>query len=257
MVKVIFSDFDNTMLNYYSDNNYFDDYQIGVLSKLKQRGLKFCIVTGRSVTFFNRFPNLMNVVDYIIGSNGACIYDVKNDKYIYQKFIGDNELNKLIYYSLEHNYSFLLNCLNKRYQCGEYDSIGVNKYEDGNHYDCEQMIISFKKSDSDEVARFVQYLNNIIVNNATEWDDKYSVDINLKGVSKGVAVQWLYEKLDIKKEDTVGFGDGSNDVSLFGVVGKSVSVENANSNIKAQADDVTLSCEDYGIYKYIEDNILK
>ena len=88
MVKIIFSDFDNTLLYYYSDKNYFDNYQISVLRKLNSNGIKFCIVTGRSVTFFYRFPNLLEVVDYIIGSNGACIYDVKNKKYIYQRIIG-------------------------------------------------------------------------------------------------------------------------------------------------------------------------
>ena len=40
MTKIIFSDFDYTLLNYYSDKNYFDDYQIGVLSRLKEKGIK-------------------------------------------------------------------------------------------------------------------------------------------------------------------------------------------------------------------------
>ena len=70
MVKMIFSDFDNTMLDYYSINNYFDDYKIGILKKLQNKGIKFCIVTGRSVSFFYQFSNLLEVVDYIIGSNG-------------------------------------------------------------------------------------------------------------------------------------------------------------------------------------------
>ena len=64
MVKVIFSDFDNTLMDYYSDKNYFDDYQIEVLRKVKEKGIKFCVVTGRCMTFFNQFPKLLEVVDY-------------------------------------------------------------------------------------------------------------------------------------------------------------------------------------------------
>ena len=257
MIKVIFSDFDNTLLNYYSDKNYFDDYQIGVLNKLKEKNIKFCIVTGRSVTFFNRFPKLMGVIDYILGSNGACIYDVKNDTYIYQRSIGDNELNKIIEYSLEHNYSFILNCLEKRYKYGVWDRIDGLNFEKNMQYKCDQMVLSFDKKDSDEVANYIQFLNNIIVNNATDWGDEYSLDINVKGVSKGSAIVWLCNKLGIEKEETLGFGDGANDVSMFNQVGKSVSVGNASDGVKSQADDVSLECSDYGVYKYIEENILK
>lgn len=254
---MIFSDFDNTMLNYYSDKNYFDDYQISVLKKLSGEGIKFSIVTGRSVTFFNRFPNLLEVIDYIIGSNGACIYDVKNKCYINQQIIGDNELNKMIDYSMEHNYSFLLNCLDKRYQYGEWDNVDVLKYESGRKYKCEQMILSFNKKNTDEIARYIEYLNNIIVNNVTDWGDEYSIDINLRGVSKGNSISWLCDDLGVEKSETLGFGDGSNDISMFSSVGKSVAVGNASDGVKAQADDVSLSCKDGGIYKYIENNILK
>jgi len=257
MIKMIFSDFDNTMLDYYGENNYFDDYQIGVLKKLEGKNIKFCIVTGRSVTFFYRFPILLEIIDYIIGSNGACIYDVKNETYIYQRSIGDNELSKIINYSIEHDYSFLLNCLDKRYKYGDWDRVDGLIYENNKQYKCEQMVLSFDKKDSDEVANYIQFLNNIIVNNVTDWGSEYSLDINVKGVSKGSSIVWLCERLNIQKKETIGFGDGANDISMFDVVGKSISVDNALDGIKAQADDISLECEDYGIYKYIEENILK
>ena len=37
MIKIIFSDFDNTMLDYYSKDNYFDEYKISTLKKLKDK----------------------------------------------------------------------------------------------------------------------------------------------------------------------------------------------------------------------------
>ena len=96
MIKMIFSDFDETMLDYYSVDNYFDKYKISVLKKVQEKGIKFCIVTGRSVPFFKQFPNLLEVVDYIIGSNGACIYDVKNNKFISHTVIDGNRLNHTV-----------------------------------------------------------------------------------------------------------------------------------------------------------------
>ena len=99
MVKIIFSDFDETMLNYHSNKNYFDDYQIDVLKKVKEAGIKFGIVTGRPVDFFDQFPSILPYVDYILASNGACIYDVCNKKFIYQKFM--NYYMRIFYHLLK------------------------------------------------------------------------------------------------------------------------------------------------------------
>jgi hydroxymethylpyrimidine pyrophosphatase-like HAD family hydrolase len=37
MVKMIFSDFDETLLNYHSDKNYFDNNQVEILRKLNEQ----------------------------------------------------------------------------------------------------------------------------------------------------------------------------------------------------------------------------
>ena len=47
------------------------------------------------------------------------------------------------------------------------------------------------------------------------------------------------------------------DVSFFDVVGKRVAVANACSDIKQECDEETLSCYEDGVFRYIEDNILK
>lgn len=257
MVKVIFSDFDNTLMDYYSDKNYFDDYQIEVLRKVKEKGIKFCIVTGRCMTFFKQFPRLLEVVDYILASNGASIYDVKNNSFIYHNSIEESELDRLIDYLIKNDYPFLLNCLDKRYQYGEWNRGEVLPFKEGEKYQCEQLIMSFPKVKSDEVANFVEYLDNVIVNNVTDWGDTYSADVNVKSVSKGNAIGWLCANLGIEKEDTIGFGDGDNDISMFESVGHGIAMMNASEKVKSMANVVTLSVVENGVYKYIEDNILK
>lgn len=259
MTKIIFSDFDYTLLNYYSDKNYFDDYQIGVLSRLKEKGIKFCIVTGRSVYFFEQFPRLMEVVDYIIGSNGAFIYDIKNKNYLYKSIIDNDEFRKLVNYSIDNRFSFLLDCLGEKYYYGEW----IKSYEYIKEYqldmecECGQFVLGFDMNRRDEVANFIEYFNSIVVNNVSDFDDRCTIDINAKDVSKGKGISILCEYLNIDKEDTICFGDGPNDISMFNSVGKSISVDNANDNVKTKADEVALSCDEYGVYKYIDDNILK
>ena len=63
--------------------------------------------------------------------------------------------------------------------------------------------------------------------------------------------------LGIDINESIFFGDGDNDISAFKVIGKGVAMENASAKIRQICDDVTLSCENNGVFKYIEDNILK
>lgn len=59
-----------------------------------------------------------------------------------------------------------------------------------------------------------------------------------------------------KKEEMIAFGDGHNDASMLKYAGVGVAMENAVEDLKAIANEVTLSNEEDGIAytlsKYIE-----
>ena len=257
MVRVVFSDFDGTMLNYKKDKFSMDSYQLGVLKRLKDEGIKFCIVTGRGRAFFELFPDLLEIVDYVIASNGACIYDVSNKKYIYNKKISDSSLDSLIRYALDNDYMFLLNCLDNGYNCGSFGKGNVYEYNENIDDDCEQFVLSFDKEKYDEVIEFVNNIGDIVINNSGVKPDRIFFDINDKDVSKGNSIKWLCDYLDVSLKNCIAFGDGINDISMFEVVGKSVAVGNGNEEVKRIADVVVESCHEDGMYKYIEKNILK
>lgn len=257
MIKIVFSDFDNTMLDYYSKDNYFDEYKIGVLKRLKEQGIKFCIVSGRSVPFFKQFPNLLEVVDYIMGSNGACIYDVRNDRFIRQSIVEEEVFNKIIDYTVNNNGGFLLNDKDKRIKYGEWQVTECIEYSSELDIKCEQIILSFDVKRLEEVLYYLEQFKSISVNNIDYFKEFCVIDVNNKDVSKGEAAEWLCSYLGIDSDDAIAFGDGENDKSLFKVVNKGIAVGNAVDMLKVLSKDVALDCASNGIYKYIEDNILK
>ena len=247
MVKVIFSDFDETMLNYHSDKNYFDKYQLNILKRVRDSGIKFCIVTGRNVSFFDQFLEILPYVSYILASNGSCIYDVKNKSFIYQKFIGEQEVVTLIDYIHEKHFDMYYNSYGKQYYND--DNIDLKT--------CEQVILSFKNEYLEKVLEDIKNIPYVVYNNICRHGDRYTIDVNDSSVSKGNAVKYLCEYLNIDKDDTIGFGDSDNDVSMFYQVGKSISVSNGTNRVKTLANHITLSSEESGIFKYIDENILK
>ena len=256
MIKIIFSDFDETMLNYNDGDRYFDDYKISILSRLKEKGIKFGIVTGRSIPFFRQFPNLMEVVDYIMSSNGGCIYDVKNDEFIYQLAVNDEDFEKIIDYTVNNDGGFLLNCLGQRYKYGVWEDTVCLEYDFESKNSYEQIILSFSNEKLKEVMFYLEQFKDISINNISYYFEECVIDINHKDVSKGNAVKWLCNHLGIDLDDAMAFGNGENDRALFEVVNKGIAVGNAIDRLKVLAKDVALDCSVIGVYKYIEDNIL-
>ena len=109
----------------------------------------------------------------------------------------------------------------------------------------------------DECLETIKDIENVSINYISEKKCRYTIDINSKDVSKGNSLLWLCEYLDISSMEVIGFGDGDNDISMFKVIGKSICVDNASDNLKKFADEITLSYNENGVFKYIEENILK
>lgn len=250
---MIVSDFDNTLINWH---NSFDNYQVKILKRLKKSDIVFSLVTGRNVSFFNLFPELLEVVDYIISANGASIYDVKNKKFLYNICIADETVGKLINLGIENNYTFIINEFDKIYKYGNLKKIDSIDFELNRHYLCQQIVFYIENIDIDKFIETKLELYNVSVNNINKKDNIYSIDINERNVSKGSGVLWLCDYLKIDTEEVIAFGDGENDISMFKVVKKGICVDNACSNLKRYATEIVGSCNECGVFKYIENNIL-
>jgi len=161
----------------------------------------------------------------------------------------DDDYQFIMKYAIEKNYSILLNHLDKQYLLDlENKNVDVS---------CEQVILSFPEENLSEVLESFGRKKHIIINNMTRRNGYCSIDINHIDTSKGKTVCWLCRFLKIDLHDTVAFGNEENDISMFSVVGKSVAVGNSSDKIKQNSDDVSLNCENNGVFKYIEDNILR
>lgn len=83
------------------------------------------------------------------------------------------------------------------------------------------------------------------------------LDVMPKGVSKGVGVRYLAERLGIPMEAVIACGDSYNDLSMIQCAGLGVAMQNAEDALKEAADYVTLhDCDRDGIAEVIEKFIL-
>ena len=81
---------------------------------------------------------------------------------------------------------------------------------------------------------------------------KFVVEINVNGVSKGVALAELAGALGIGAHETVAFGDYPSDLPMLAWAGRSFAPANAHDRVLAEVDEVTESNDEDGVARAIE-----
>lgn len=74
-----------------------------------------------------------------------------------------------------------------------------------------------------------------------------SGELSMAGVHKASAIAHLVEHLGVPVADTMGYGDGLNDLEMIEYVGTGVAMGNARPEVLAIADDVTGTPDEDGI----------
>ena len=85
----------------------------------------------------------------------------------------------------------------------------------------------------------------------------YFLELMPFGVSKGSMLPLLLEKLGVKREELIAFGDHYNDMTMIGYAGMGVAMANGEEEIKKIADYVCESNDEDGIAKTLERFVLR
>ena len=72
-------------------------------------------------------------------------------------------------------------------------------------------------------------------------------EISPLNISKGTAIKFILNTLNIDKKDAYCFGDSNNDLSMFPEVQNSICMGNGKSEVKKKATYVTKNIDDGGI----------
>ena len=83
-----------------------------------------------------------------------------------------------------------------------------------------------------------------------------NIEINSRLADKGRALLILAKRLGIRREETMAFGDGINDLTMIRTAGTGAAMENARAEVKRAADISAPDCNHDGVARVIE-TILK
>ena len=259
MYKLIVSDFDKTLID---DEEKIPISTVFLFDKLRRKGLKIAIATGRCLKSVADYDTDYIFMDYIICANGAYIYDVVKDKVIYKKNILITNLKKIINLYYKESIIYLIdnktwNLISKESAYDDFfDVIKRDNYLefiDSNKNNIYKIEMYFKTLKLAKDA--VKNINNLglKVNANLQVDTtRYIVEVTHIDINKSIGVEKIAKKLKLTEKENIAFGDGYNDIELLKIVGCGVAVDNACTELKKVATNTTLDNNHKGVEKYLE-----
>lgn len=286
MYKLVAIDLDGTLLNSYgqiSEKNRI------ALNKAIEQDTEIVIASGRTTDSVKNIANDIGAGNYIICGNGSLIYDLQKDEIIYDKFIDKKKALQIIeiceqnsiYYNIYTENMVITKTLNNNvlfyYQENASKSddkkTKINIVQDIYKYVEKlenQHILKITISDSNSIIfnGIIRKLRNIkdidvldvahmsrkIIKTGTEQVvlEYYYTEVTSKNVDKWYAIEYLMEKLNIRKEEVMAIGDNVNDKMMIENAGCGVAMGNSAPYIKEVADVIVSNNNEDGVAEAIE-----
>ncbi|WP_297205603.1 Cof-type HAD-IIB family hydrolase [uncultured Brachyspira sp.] len=258
MIKLIATDLDGTLLN---NNSEISNYNKKVLKKLMNNGIEIIFSTGRPFEGMKRYKDIIENDNHSIVFNGAIIADSNGD-FIYNKPINKDTAMYIIdiYNKYKHKDIYLHVYSGNQYIVSEEDIYFKRYIEKENITDT---VIGLDNAKDFYFSKMLfigeRYILETIqdeVKNNIKADISFShtnfLEILAYGINKGSALKWLCDIKGIKREEIVAFGDNYNDIEMLKYAGTGVAVENAEGDVKKNADYICLRNDENGVGKFLE-----
>jgi Cof subfamily protein (haloacid dehalogenase superfamily) len=258
IIKAIAFDMDGTLL---TDSKEISKRTRRCFEALEEKGISLILSTGRSYEALEPYKRDLNLRHPVICYNGARVLGKKGE------VIKEHQLSDDIS-------KFLINF-------GRNEGVHIQVYRDGklyfekrtpeaefyeSHVNLKGEIVNFdnfyplnftKIMFLGEHSFLAGLIPEIEESNGKRLAIMFSTSIFLEfmdgAVSKGNALFEVADHLNIAIDNIMSFGDGENDISMIKTAGIGVAMENAAPNVKAVADEVTLSNNDDGVAEFLED----
>lgn len=269
-IKLILSDIDGTILD---NNHQVDAHLRDTITELKKESIPFVLASARSPHGMFPIAQELNLgANPIACYNGALI--VEGNKEHYQTLI-EHGLSKA-------DVKKIVALIKK-----QFSNISINFYSGGDWIVEEidqwvQIEADITKESPDirnfdtlltddsipihklllianaqAIQEFFTYLKRVNFEDASFYlsKDNY-LEVTSQSVSKENALLEIAKYYDISLSQTMAIGDNYNDIPMLKLAGLGVAMANAPQAVKNEADIETVSNNDNGVSKVIEDYVL-
>ncbi len=244
MVKLIVSDLDGTIVpeGTFDINPEYDK----VFSKLIDKGINVILASGRHANNIRKLLPSVKDKAYILSDTGATL--LYNDKALIKHYLNKETVSYLLDYlhdeagcevALSNDIGYYTEHRDKYINENVFSNVDEVGYivDDVKAYlkDVTKLTVMTKDPvDTITAPLKEKYKNELsIMQSGSIW-----FDITKLGVTKGEGVKYVQQLLNIKKEETVGFGNSENDIPLLNECGTAYVVADSSENVKKHATEI-------------------
>ena len=267
-IKLIALDLDGTLL---TTDKRITARTRAAIEECEKRGIEIVPATGRAMRAVPAEILELPGVRYGIFTNGASVWDIREEKSIAAQYIDWQTALKAI--EILERYPMLYDLyIEGRGICEaqfleRLEEFGVPPencriirssrqpvpnliaYLKEFHPPVQKINLIFReKAVKAEVRRELSQIDALSVTSSLPWN----LEVNAQGATKGGGLERLRAHLNISREETMAFGDGENDLPMLQAAGLGIAMENGADFLKKQADIITLTNDRDGVAAAIE-----
>lgn len=286
MYKLVAIDLDGTMLNSYG---IVTENTKNTIKKVIENGAEVIIASGRPIDSIKSIAKEIGSENYFIAGNGALIYDIKNDKIIYEKYMSKLKVLEIIKICEENSISYnvytdkTILATSLKYNVLYYYKENLKKEEskktninivkdmyeyvknmqedkflkiticDDNKTVFNSIMKKIKRVEEIEVLD-VSHMSRKMIRQGTEEIpiEYYYTEISLANVDKWNAIEFLIKKLNIETEKVMTIGDNINDKKMIENAGLGIAMKGSTPVVTNVADDIAESNNEEGVAKILQ-----
>lgn len=261
--KLIALDLDGTLKT--SDNRISDKTREALI-ECQKRGMKVILASGRPTPGLRHEAEELQLAKYggyLLSFNGARVYDIQNDKVIYEKVVEKKYADEIYDRAKQYGLAVMT-----------YEGLNILTEDDDDEYVQVEKSINdiYIKHTDDWKSSFDGNINKVLLTGKPEYvasieqefkapyenclsiyrSAPFFIEVMAQNVDKAASLQKLCEYLGLTNENMIAFGDGFNDISMIKFAGLGVAMGNAQDVVKEAANEITLSNDEDGIYETLK-----
>ncbi|MDH7603345.1 MAG: Cof-type HAD-IIB family hydrolase [Melioribacter sp.] len=251
-IKLVVFDLDGTLLN---DKNKISATTIELVKKLKEKGVKFSIASGRLLSSFVEHIKLLDIDIPIISLDGAYVANPITNQILFESLMKENHVKRALNLSEKYTLNVAL-CCHDAIHYTENNSIiksFVDKYGADfrlikSYHDCVDKVLEIimvsefsnkiRKVHSKMIFPYTFGVQTSYYK-SNNHGGIYYLELRKMGSNKGKGLKKLCNYLQINLKETAVIGDWYNDVPLFHSKAYKVAMANAVPEIKKIANLIT------------------
>ena len=260
-VRLVATDLDGTLLR---RDGTISPRTVALLKRINAEGTHVALVTGRPVRWLSSVYEQLHAPLPSVCANGAIVYDPIDDRILRTDPLGSDLLGEVcrklraevpdVTFAVEVSDSREMRYEKSYPIYPDADPAYVKMVDALDDLCAVPATKLIARVDGVDSAGFAATVSRCVAGlvEATHSSSSAFVEISAAGVTKAAGLAWLCERLGVRAEQVVAFGDMPNDVPLLSWAGRAVAVANAHPAVREVADDVTLSNEEDGVAAYLE-----